>query len=170
MTAHRRERAPIDADELRAMALAYVARYLTSQSKLTSYLRRKLRERGWAGDDEPPIAAMVQRCAELGFVDDASFATAKASSLSRRGFGRMRVRSALKMAGIADAVIAETPIPDEDEARQVAMIFARRKRIGAFATKEAGPDQRRKWMAALINAGHAPQLAREIAWQEPTKN
>ncbi|MEY2925746.1 MAG: hypothetical protein RL367_223 [Pseudomonadota bacterium] len=163
----RKERPPIDASELRALALAYVARYLTSQAKLDHYLRRKLRERGWADEGDPPIAAMVQHCAALGFVDDSGFATAKTASLARRGFGSNRIRAALKGAGVSDTIIAQANCPSEDVARQIALAFVRRKRIGGYATKPATPDQRRKWIATLMNAGHGYALARELAWQDP---
>jgi regulatory protein len=162
-----RERPPLGAEELRSLALAYVARYLTSEGKLTQYLRRKLRERGWAGEDEPPIAETVARCAELGFVDDPAFATAKSASLSRRGFGRMRVKIALKAAGISEADIEATNQRNEEETRQIAHIFARRRRIGPYAKSPPTSELRRKWIAALINAGHAYDVARELAYQDP---
>jgi regulatory protein len=162
-----RERPPLGAEELRSLALAYVARYLTSEGKLTQYLRRKLRERGWAGEDEPPIAETVARCSALGFVDDPAFATAKSASLSRRGYGPMRVKAALKAAGIDDEVIERANRNDEEKAHEIAMIFARRRRIGPYSTKAPTPELRRKWIAAMINAGHGYDLARMLAYQDP---
>ena len=41
---------PLDAPRLEELALAYVARFATSAAKLETYLRRKLRERGWEGE------------------------------------------------------------------------------------------------------------------------
>ena len=46
---------PIDGERLEQLALAYVARFAVSSAKLQGYLRRKLRERGWAGEGEPPV-------------------------------------------------------------------------------------------------------------------
>ena len=51
------------------MALAYVARFSTSAARLERYLRRKLRERGWDGEGEPQVAALVERYVDLGYVD-----------------------------------------------------------------------------------------------------
>jgi regulatory protein len=163
----RAQRPPLEAEELRSLALAYVARYLTSEGKLTQYLRRKLRERGWAGEGDPPIAETVARCSQLGFVDDPAFATAKTASLSRRGYGRTRIRAALKAAGIDDGVIEQANQSDDDKALEIALIFARRRRIGAYSTKAATPELRRKWIAAIINAGHSYDLARSLAYQDP---
>ena len=67
---------------LEELALAYVARFATSSAKLDGYLRRKLRERGWAGEGEPPVARLVERFVALGYIDDLAFARARSGSLS----------------------------------------------------------------------------------------
>lgn len=46
---------PLDSVRLEELALAYVARFATSAAKLEDYLRRKLRERGWDGEGDPPV-------------------------------------------------------------------------------------------------------------------
>ena len=80
---------PLDAPALEALALTYVARFATSTGKLSDYLKRKLRERGW--DQEAPpadIAAVVAlRLAERGYVNDAGYAQAQGEGLRRRGYG-----------------------------------------------------------------------------------
>ena len=52
---------PLDAARLNGLALAYAARFAVSAAKLADYLRRKLRERGWEGEGEPPLEALVAR-------------------------------------------------------------------------------------------------------------
>ena len=64
----RKPRPPLDASSLKELALAYVARFATSRAKLAAYLRRKLRERGWDGDGEPPVDQLVAKAADAGFV------------------------------------------------------------------------------------------------------
>ena len=86
------------------MALAYVARFSTSAAKFERYLVRKLREKGWDGEGEPPVAATVARYVELGYVDDEGYARMKSGSLLRRGYGPRRVRQALGEAGIDEAI------------------------------------------------------------------
>ena len=46
----RKPRPPLNAAKLEELALGYVGRFATSRAKLLSYLKRKLRERGWDGD------------------------------------------------------------------------------------------------------------------------
>jgi regulatory protein len=152
---------PLDAARLDELALTYVARFATSAAKLERYLRRKLRERGWDGDAQPDLAALVGRYVELGYVDDAAFARARSSSLLRRGYGPRRVRQALGEAGIA-AEIREQTRPGEAAERRAALAMARKRGFGPFGP--AGPDRtrREKQIAAMLRAGHPLDSAREM--------
>ena len=98
----KKERPPLDQERLRELALVYVARFATSRGKLASYLDRKVRERGWAGDRPADPDGVVEQLAELGYVDDAAFALSKSRSLTARGYGVRRVEQALRSAGIGD--------------------------------------------------------------------
>lgn len=162
-----RQARPLDLKALDRIALRYVERYATSRAKLQAYLRRKLRERGWSDDAPPPVEALVERFAALGYVDDATFAAARGAGLVRRGYGPRRVAASLKAAGIDDADSAEARCAAENEAWTAALAFARRKRIGPFATAAADRPAREKAVAALLRAGHAPATARRIAWAAP---
>ena len=73
---------PIDGERLEQLALAYVARFAVSSAKLQGYLRRKLRERGWAGEGEPPVERLVERCVSAG--GSPSPAQPRSRSLRRR--------------------------------------------------------------------------------------
>ena len=158
----RRPRPPLDELALRELALAYVARFATSRLKLSQYLRRKLRERGWEGAGEPPVQAIVDKAAEAGFVDDPAYAMAKARSLGARGFGERRVAMALHEAGIEEEDGSAARDHARDNAAEAALRYARRRRIGPFA--ESPPDRRDsdKALAAMIRAGHAFELAKRI--------
>ena len=157
---------PLDRSALDALAIAYLGRYATTRSRLHDYLARKVAARGWDGEDEPPIDAVVERCAELGYVDDAGFAAARAAALTRRGYGEQRVAAALRAVGID----AETAAPIRKAAREdalaAALAFARRRRFGPYASESIGPDERRRHLAALLRAGHAPDIARLVAFAE----
>lgn len=161
---------PLDAEALRALALTYVSRYQTSSGKLSGYLRRKLHDRGWHGDDDPPVANIIAHCVELGYVDDRSFAVARASALARRGYGPRRIAAALHGAGVNPLPLDDTGIDQIDEARRIALIYAKRRRIGPYATGDLKPEQARKWIAAMINAGHSHAVAREIALMPREEN
>jgi len=152
----------LDAESLRALALRYVERYATTRARLTRYLERKLFERGWGGEGEPQVAPLVEQMAGLGYVDDRQYAQMRVASLTRRGYGGRRIRADLRAAGI-DAEDAEPALPtDEDEAREAALAFARRKRIGPFAKQPPDQAGRRRAFAAMVRAGHSLDMIQEI--------
>jgi regulatory protein len=158
---------PLDAARLDELGLAYVARFATSAGKLGSYLRRKLRERGWAGDGEPDdaAAAVVSRMLAAGYVDDAVYARARAESLVRRGLGRRRIAQDLGQSGISreDAAMA---LPGIAAARAAALALARKRRFGPFDPQaregETWRARRQKQIAAMLRAGHPLDSAREL--------
>jgi regulatory protein len=158
---------PLDLSALNALAIAYLGRYATTRSRLRAYLARKVAMRGWEGDGQPPLDAVVERCAELGYVDDAGFAAARGAALMRRGYGEQRVAAALRAAGIDAETAAPVREAARDEALAAALAFARRRRIGPFGSESIGPDERRRGLAALLRAGHAPDIARRVAFAEP---
>ncbi|HET9811921.1 MAG TPA: regulatory protein RecX [Sphingomicrobium sp.] len=163
----RRERPPLDSEKLRELALAYVGRFATTRAKLRSYLGRKVRERGWAGQEAPDVDAIADRLASLGYVDDAAYALSKSRSLTGRGYGLGRVRQSLRAAGIGEQDSAPARAHAEDEKVESALRFARRRRIGPFAAESADRDQRQKALAAMVRAGHGFGLAKAILSLEP---
>lgn len=164
----RRAPRPLDAEMLRQLALNHVARYATTRAKLRSYLARKLRERGWQGDGAPSVEAIVERMAALGYVDDRAFAETRAAGLARRGYGPRRIADALRMAGIDEADGEAAREAAGAAAWDAALAFARRRRIGPFATDSLMPGPARdKALAALIRAGHAFEIARILVDSEP---
>lgn len=163
----RRSPRPLDEERLRELALHYVGRFATTRAKLATYLNRKLRERGWAGEGTPDLPALVERLAELGYVDDRAFGVAKAGSLTARGYGKRRVRQALAMAGVGEEDATEGTAIAEERAADAALRFAARRRIGPFAPEPHDPVQREKALAAMIRAGHDFALARAIVDATP---
>jgi regulatory protein len=149
------------------LALFYVGRFATTRAKLAAYLNRKLRERGWEGDEPPDIERLVERLAASGLVDDAFYAQSKARSLMERGYGAARVRQSLRAAGVGEEDGAAAHELAADEAAAAALRFARRRRIGPYA--DALPDRaaREKALAAMIRAGHGFELARAVVDAEP---
>lgn len=159
---------PLDPARLDELALDYVARFATSTGKLGAYLRRKLRERGWAEDIAPSdLSALIGRFVERGFIDDAGYARARGESLRRRGFGDRRIDQTLGHDGIS-ADLRAAVRASRQEARAAALAFARKRRLGPFTSREepgtAARDAklRDRQMAALLRAGHPLDSARRI--------
>lgn len=153
---------PLNSADLRQLALIYVGRYATTRHKLSVYLRRKLRERGWEDVAAPAIEALVTEMAESRFVDDRAYAEMKAGGLTRRGYGPRRVRQALQAAGVEAADAADALDGLEAEKAIAALAFARRRRLGPFSNHGADPDHQRKALAAMLRAGHEYLTARRI--------
>lgn len=158
----RRPRPPLDEEGLERLALFYAGRYSTTRAKLSAYLRRKLRERGWAGAGSPPVERLVERFAALGYVDDAAFAAAKASSLARRGYGERRVDQALKAAGIGEGEAEPALAAAREQAVAAALRFAERRRIGPYAPAPPDREARQKAAAAMMRAGHRLDVVRLV--------
>jgi len=167
MARPRRPLPPLDSADLERFALRYVERYATTRARLADYLGRKIRERGWGGDAPPDPAALAQRLADLGYVDDRAFAEARASAMGRRGLGARRVAAALRIAGVESADAAALAPEVEARAASSALAFARRRRIGPFAPAAADRAQRERQLAAMLRAGHPPDLARAIVRMRP---
>ena len=161
MTRSRRPKKPLDAQSLNDFALRYVARYATTQAKLERYLVRKLRERGWDGEGEPDPAALAEKFAERGWLDDEAYARMRSRDLMARGYGPRRVGEALREAGV-DETIREDQQAGALESARSAVLLARKKRIGPFAVKEVDAALREKQLAAMLRAGHAFADARRV--------
>lgn len=162
-----RERPPLDRGGLEALATHYAGRYLTTRERLAAYLRRKLGERGGPPDAERIVAEVVARAADLGFVDDRAFATARAADHARRGLGTRRLRATLHHAGVTDEDSAPVLSDAEEGGWQAALAFARRRRLGPFGPAPDDPAARRRGFAALVRAGHPPALAGRVLSIDP---
>ena len=162
-----RARPALDEAALERFALGYAGRYATSRAKLADYLRRKLSERGWAGEDEPPVARIVARFAELGYVDDRAVADAKGRALGARGYGARRLAMALGGLGIAQEDARETRERATAEAWSIALRFAERKRLGPFADRPLDEKARQRAFGAMMRAGHSVDHARRILATPP---
>jgi len=164
----RRPRPPLDSAKLDELALAYVGRFATTRAKLRAYLARKLRERGWDGASEPDLEAIAERLAGHGYVDDAGYALAKSRALAGRGYGKRRLLTALRAAGVVEEDAAGAREHADAEAVAAALRFAERRRIGPFALRQIDdPRDREKALAAMVRAGHSFALARAIVGLAP---
>ena len=164
--AHKKPRPPLDREALERLALHYVGRYSTTRRKLSAYLARKVRERGWEGE-APDFKAVAERLGSLGYIDDRAFAEARAASFQRRGYGERRLDQALRAAGISEEDSEEARGEAREAALSAALRFAERKRIGPYSDEEPGREGRQKALAAMLRAGHRIDVARRIVNARP---
>jgi regulatory protein len=163
MGRERRAIPPLDPPALERMALRYVERFATTRGRLTDYLTRKIRERGWAEGLAPADpSALAARMADLGYVDDLAYAEAKAAAMARRGLGARRVAVALRAARVGAADTDEVAPGIAERAVESALTFARRRRIGPFGGAGVDRASRQKQLAQMLRAGHGFDLSRRI--------
>jgi regulatory protein len=169
MTAARSRRAkrPLNEGELKQLAMAYVGRFSTTRAKLRAYLQRKIQERGWEGRQPADLLALSDRLADLGLIDDADYAEAKARALAARGYGKRRLIETLRGAGVAEDDGERARRHSDEQAVAAALKLAERRRIGPFGASGGGPDERRKAIGVMVRAGHSFELARAIAGLPP---
>jgi regulatory protein len=162
----RKPRPPLNREKLNELALAYVGRFATTRAKLRSYLKRKVRERGWdggpPGNVDSDVDAIAERFAAQGYVDDAAYALSKSRSLTGRGYGLRRVDQSLRIAGVEEADAAPAREHAQTDAVESAVHFAERRRLGPFASEAADRKSRERALAAMTRAGHRFALARAI--------
>jgi len=161
------KRSGLNQQSLRDLALTYVGRFATTRVRLIRYLERKLRERGWEGEDAPDVEALTESFVELGYIDDSAYARMKGASMERRGLGARRIMATLQADGVAEGDRTEAQAQARDGRWETAEILARKKRIGPYALNDAAchdPKLREKQIAAFIRAGHDFATAR--AWVE----
>jgi regulatory protein len=159
---------PLNPLKLRDLALRYVGRYATSQARLTAYLQRKVKERGWSdAESTPQIDELTADFVRLGFIDDVAFAASRARALTQRGMGPRRVNEEMRAKGISEINSIEARTLAESERWQAADRFAKRKRIGPYATLIAPPELQQKQLQAFLRAGHGFEIAKKFVRAEP---
>lgn len=158
---------PLNDERLRGLALHYVGKYATTQAKLTTYLARKIRERGWSNERPPDIDALAEQFAELGYINDAQFAESRSRSFVRRGYGERRLNEDLRASGIGDADAVPAKEHMAESSFTAAENFARRKRLGPFASEAAPPEKRQKQLQGFLRAGHGFEVAKRFVNADP---
>ncbi|MEP6288379.1 MAG: regulatory protein RecX [Marinomonas sp.] len=157
----------LNQESLYRLAIRYVERYATTRKKLADYLHRKIGEREWQDAAPAAVEELVERFADLGYIDDALYAQTKAASLTRRGYGIRRVSQALYQAGISETDGREAFHASETNKWAAADKFARKRKVGPYAETEQDPDKRHKQLQAFMRAGHDFDLASRFVFAKP---
>lgn len=154
--------APLNNERLRSLALFYVGKYATSRKKLSQYLSRKVKEKGWDDAIAPQIEVLADEFSKLGYIDDSGYAASKARSLVNRGYGVKRLEQEIFVGGIEIEDQAEAMAIIEENRLKAADNYARKKRIGPYAREEASREQKQKQLAAFLRAGHDIKIAQKF--------
>ncbi len=140
-------------------AIHYLSQRSSSAENLRQILARKApRRMPDASEDEIAqlVDAVVRQCQEAGYINDAAYAEGKVASGSRRGLSRRRLGQALAAKGVEEGLV-RTAVAEVDDAH-AAIIFAKRRRLGPWRTREV-ENALMKDVAAMARGGFSSELA-----------
>lgn len=158
---------PPTVSRLREAALAYLARYGTTQAGLIRVLNRRVDR--WVRAVEEPDPEIVATCRHAvrevasalvasGAVDDAAFAESRARSLTRMGRSTRAVAAHLGARGV-DTETVRAALPSDPEVERAACVaFTRRRRIGAFRPPDTEPREAKE-LGMLARAGFSHEVS-----------
>jgi regulatory protein len=168
------QRPPPDEASLREAALNYLARYATTEVALRRVLERRIDR--WAhqavGRDDAGehvaaakaiIPAIVARMVELGLINDAAFAEARARGMALSGRSRRMIAAKLMAKGIAPDQAREVVPEHQGGELASALILARKRRIGPFRRAES---DRNRELGVLARAGFPRDVALRVLEME----
>lgn len=181
---------PPDRSRLREAALAHLARFAATERGLAQVLERRVMRWGRRAAEEgmpsgeiaaitadltPVIAEVARSMVELGAVDDASFARARAARLTRGGRSRRMIQARLAAKGVAPETtetVLEDVLGDDEAARDselgAALVFARRRRAGPFAADaDRDEEDRTRILAAFARGGFSRDVALRALEMDP---
>ena len=160
---------------LRNKALHYLGRYASTTHRLKQVLIRfAARKLEMVPEDRllPAIAATIEECQRLGYVDDQQFALSKIRSRRAQGHSRAALTHKLMQSGINSEIISELmarPPSDtghhDPQAIELAacIISARRKRIGPYSRRfPIQAHEQQKQLGKLARAGFSHEHARRV--------
>ncbi|WP_408736143.1 regulatory protein RecX [Acetobacter fabarum] len=182
---------PPQRSTLREAALAHLARFGTTRQGLEQVLLRRVAR--WAqkaqraGDCaesvaehaaglHPVVSAVVEDMVRLGAVDDAVFARSRVRRLVRSGRSARAVQAHLAAKGVAPQVrdealdMAVGTLSAAEQELCAALVLARKRRLGPFATEPATEDEddatgmarRNRALGVLARAGFARNVAQRV--------
>jgi len=154
------ERSSIDDPSADRRAWASALRILSRRDHTCRELAVKLGQRGFNGAS---VDTVLQRCLDLGYLDDARTAAVMAGHLIARGYGPRRIRQVLGQKGLDDTLIDHTLADCSDEeilAEQARRMLAKRR---ASLNREADARKRRqKAYRYLMGRGFSADIIHTI--------
>lgn len=160
---------------LERSALYYLERYCTSVAHFQKHMHRKVvasaEEHGTdIVEGQSLVESLTKGFVELGLLNDRRYASQRASSLHRKGKALRVIQMDLRQRGLTEddinhalqAVVEETSCENAD--LRAAVIFARKKRLGPYQTREAQDSARdhRRALTAFVRNGFELDLAEYV--------
>ena len=134
-------------------SLTAALRILNGAAQSADALRRKLATKGFS---HAAVRRAVERCRELGYVDDAALAESLVGRHARAGHGRARVIADMRRRGVSSAAAAVAlDAVDEDDEVAAATAVAQKLYERELKKGEVDDRGRRRIAAAMQRRGYA---------------
>ena len=156
-----RAQRPLTPLRLERYAAWYLERYPAPSPHLRKMLHRRMDRAEDCQVDGSHVEAIIARLVQAGFVNDVQYAADKARSLHRRGNAPRAIRAKLASKGLYGDVVDQA-IRDLGEHAELdsAQTYARKRRLGAWASDSPSRERYQKDLAKLARRGFSYDVAR----------
>jgi len=158
---------------LQRQAVHHLSRYGTPRAHLRRLLIRRVDKALVVHPDVDRAQAVtwidrvLERCAELGLLDDAAFARSRVDAGLRRGVSPRLLSQRLRAKGVAVELIdAALAAHGSDAQLDAARAYVRNRRLGPWRTPELRQERHQKDLARLGRAGFSYGVARQVLGEE----
>ena len=169
----------LTAKYLERAAIHYLGRYSSSEANLRKILEKKAKRRIPDDEDAPEdlsawIDAIIIKCREYGYVNDAQYGRIRANTLARRGWGERRILRDMTFKGVDEDLAKEVLATLQEEEgisdQSSALLLARKRKVGPYrrgpALDDLPQDEKmkleRREMGIFARAGFGLYVARTI--------
>ncbi len=154
-----KKRKKISASYLENAGAYYLQRFSASVAQFRKVMERKIdlscRDHPDQEKDKlmPLLDGVIQKFENLGYLNDKNYTQILINSLNHKGISLTRMTMTLRQKGVPPELIEEMlPERTRDDDKSAALRWAKKKRLGAFATR-VRENEKQKGLSSLARAG-----------------
>lgn len=163
----------ITKQRLKNIGLYYLKRFESSENNLRQVLRRRVNDYVRYNPDFNKTEAyawieeVLADFKNWKYIDDERYASLKVRDYLNAGKPARYIKNKLKQKGVDESVVNELLNAQEYNPEEMALKFARKKKIGPFRPdEESRRENRQKDMGALIRAGFEYDVVTKVLGEE----
>jgi regulatory protein len=140
--------------------LAVALSLLTSRDHGCVELTRKLKQRGFAGQD---VKLTINECVRFNYIDDERFSLNFLRQLVRKGYGPKQIQQRLRIKGIPNVIIQEVLVRNFPESMQVETCRkTASKKLSSAAFVSRSDKLKIRLYRFLFGRGFNPEVIRQV--------
>ena len=160
---------PINPKRLKNKATNYLARYASTEEKLTLILLKYTKKKWPEITIEEALKCVKQTvdwCREKGYVNDYDYMIMKVRAGRSKGQSAKQITQKLFQAGLSKSLVSSALRKDEnfvEEEFKAALIMAKKKKLGPFSLIPVSDQtERTRQMARLARAGFNYEICKNV--------